>query len=107
LATVPPHLHRILDQLLPRLVDRTMRLPRREPARQLIRLSTKELEQLGADYVSGMTVPQLTGKYGIHRTTVLGHLQELGIERRAHVRKLTDKQVGRRRARRLPRHGHR
>ena len=92
LATVPPHLHRILDQLLPRLVDGAIRRPRRsQPARQLVRLNGPELDQLGADYVAGMTVPQLTRRYGIHRTSVLGHLEKLGIQRRAHVRKLTDK----------------
>ena len=40
-----------------------------------------------------MTVPQVTRRYGIHRTTVRGHLEQLGVERRAHVRKLTDEQV--------------
>ena len=95
LRAIPPHLHHILDQLLPHLVNRAFRRQvRGRPSRQLVRLSIENLEQLGADYQSaGVTVPLLTRRYGIHRTTVLGHLEQLGIERRAHVRKLTDEQV--------------
>jgi lambda repressor-like predicted transcriptional regulator len=38
-------------------------------------------------------VPDLVAQFGIHRTTVLAHLQRRGIGRRAQQRKLPDAQV--------------
>ncbi len=38
-------------------------------------------------------MPDLPGKYGIHRTTVLLHLERNGVSRRPSTRKLTDDDV--------------
>lgn len=46
-----------------------------------------------ADYVAGHSVAQVSKAYNLHRTTVLEHLEKNGVDRRRHVRKLTDDQV--------------
>ena len=61
--------------------------PRRQRQR---RLTTKESNKLADQYRSGLTVRQLAAKWGIHRTTVLRHLERHGVERRPNRRKLTD-----------------
>jgi hypothetical protein len=57
------------------------------------RLRAEEIDELVAAYEAGCTVPDLVAQFGIHRTTVLAHLERRGIGRRAHQRKLTDVQV--------------
>ena len=46
-----------------------------------------------ADYVSGHSVSKISNSYDLHRTTVLEHLKRNGVDRRRHVRKLTNDQV--------------
>jgi lambda repressor-like predicted transcriptional regulator len=57
------------------------------------RLPPEAITELAAAYRAGATVPELAKRFRIHRTTVLAHLQRMGISRRANQRKLTDEQV--------------
>lgn len=57
------------------------------------RLSPDQVNDLCAAYVSGSTVRQLAAHYGLHRTTVMAHLERTGIPRRPNTRILTDHQV--------------
>lgn len=67
--------------------------PRAKPHRRPRRLSEGELEKMAEEYRAGDTVPMLVERYGVHRTTILGHLERMGVPRRANKRKLTDAQV--------------
>lgn len=67
--------------------------PRPKPRRAVRRLSDRELEQMAEEYRAGDSVPVLVERYGIHRTTVMIHLEKMGVPRRAQKRKLTDAQV--------------
>ena len=57
------------------------------------RLDAHEIEFLASQYVAGKSVRELTESWGIHRTTVLDHLERLDIPRRRNTRKMTDRQV--------------
>jgi transposase len=57
------------------------------------RLEEQEILRLVAGYLSGQSVPQLVESWGVHRTTVLAHLERRGVPRRRNTRKLTDDQV--------------
>lgn len=48
---------------------------------------------MAEEYRAGDTVAVLVERYGVHRTTILGHLERMGVPRRANKRKLTDAQV--------------
>lgn len=67
--------------------------PRPKPRRAVRRLSDRELETMAEDYRAGDSVPVLVERYGVHRTTVMIHLEKMGIARRAQKRKLNDTQV--------------
>jgi uncharacterized protein (DUF433 family) len=66
--------------------------PRRVPQAQK-RLSRAQIAELLCAYTEGATVLELATEYGIHRTTVMAHLDRNGIPRRACVRSMTDEQV--------------
>ncbi len=57
------------------------------------RLDPGQVRELVAVYVGGSTVPELEHRYGVHRTTVLAHLNRAGIPRRPQQRKLSDDQL--------------
>jgi transposase-like protein len=65
--------------------------PTRRDAR---RLNPDEIDELVATYRSGATVPQLVEEFGLHRTTVLAHLERRNVPRRPHVAKLTRDDIG-------------
>lgn len=70
----------------------------RPPVRKLQkqhRMLADEVVGMLADYIAGQSVAQLTKTYRLHRTTVLEQLKRNGVDRRPHVRKLTDEQVKR------------
>lgn len=67
--------------------------PRTKPGRAVRRLSDRELEQMADEYRAGDTVAILVERYGVHRTTIMGHLERMGVPRRPNKRKLTDAQV--------------
>ena len=67
--------------------------PRPKPHRRPRRLSEGELEKMAEEYRAGDAVPMLVERYGVHRTTILGHLERMGVPRRAQKRKLTEAQV--------------
>ena len=48
---------------------------------------------MAEEYRAGDSVPVLVERYGIHRTTVMAHLEKMGVPRRAQKRKLNDEQV--------------
>lgn len=60
---------------------------RREP---VPRLADAQVSDLIYRYQGGATVNTLASHFGIHRTTVLNHLERSGISRRRSDRKLTD-----------------
>jgi lambda repressor-like predicted transcriptional regulator len=66
------------------------------PVRQLQkqhRLSPDEVRELAKQYKAGATARELSQAFGVHRTTVLVHLERHGIERRSCARRLTDVDV--------------
>ena len=58
-----------------------------------VRLTRAEVGELAAAYQAGASVPELATSYGIHRTTVLLHLERYGIQRRSAGPKLTEEEV--------------
>jgi len=72
--------------------DQVRSQPQRSVQRQR-RLSQEEILNLANRYVTGSTVRELAQIFGIHRTTVLVHLERQGIERRRRIRRLTDAEV--------------
>ena len=58
-----------------------------------IRLRRADIERLIAAYVEGNSVPQLSGRFNIHRTTVLAHLERNAVPRRRMGPKLSDEDV--------------
>ena len=62
--------------------------PPRPVVRTVRRLSEDQIEDLVAGYCQGSSVNQLADRFGIHRTTVLGHLDRRKVPRRRNVTKL-------------------
>jgi hypothetical protein len=56
------------------------------------RLTGTGIDDLVARYQAGSTIEMLANRFGIHRTTVMAHLERRGIPRRS-ARKLTDEMV--------------
>lgn len=63
---------------------------KRKVVRQLTVAQVDEIVQL---YRGGNSAPVLARKFGVHRTTVLLHLERRGVPRRVNKRKLTDEKV--------------
>ena len=57
------------------------------------RLSAADVDDLARSYVEGSTLNEIASLYSIHRTTVIRHLDRLGIVRRRNNRKMTDRDV--------------
>lgn len=57
------------------------------------RLSKQQVDVLVSEYVDGSSVMALASSFGVHRTTVMSHLERRGVPRRSPVRALTDDQV--------------
>ena len=58
--------------------------------RILRRLSKADVDYMVARYQEGATIKELVIDMGIHRTTIMDHLEKRGIPRRGHKRKLND-----------------
>ena len=58
-----------------------------------VRLTEAKILELVEDYRSGMSVAKVAARYGIHRTTVLAHLERANVPRRPKVRALTASQI--------------
>jgi hypothetical protein len=54
------------------------------------RLSASDVDDIAASYTSGRSIDDLTRSYGVHRTTIIKHLDHRGVPRRRVVRKMTD-----------------
>ena len=63
------------------------------PIQRQHRLSQEEILNLVKQYEAGSTVNRLAHTFGVHRTTVLAHLDRCGIKRRRTLRRLTDPEV--------------
>lgn len=59
------------------------------------RLAETTIDEFVREYVAGASIDSLAGRLGLHRTTIIGHLDRRGIERRKVVRKMTDRIVQR------------
>lgn len=57
------------------------------------RLSDNDVDYLVRDYVAGSSVDAPAAKLGVTRTTIIGQLDDRGIERRRSVRKMTNRSV--------------
>ncbi len=57
------------------------------------RLSTQEASKLDSWYREGASVNELAHEFGIHRTTVLAHLDRQDVKRRPSIRRLTNDDV--------------
>lgn len=72
-----------LAEALPALLRR--KKPTAKPARQRQaqrRLTALQVEQLAVEYLAGDDMTVLAAHWGLHRTTVAGHLRRAGIELR-------------------------
>ncbi len=58
-----------------------------------VRLGPEEVRELLDVYRAGTSVTELATAFGIHRTTVLLHLERHGVDRRPARRRLTDEDV--------------
>jgi len=56
-------------------------------------LPTTKIDALIGLYRDGSSIDALARRYEIHRTTVIHHLDQLGVARRRVVRKMTDESV--------------
>jgi len=54
------------------------------------RLSTADIDDICATYVSGTSIDELARSHGVNRTTIIKHLDQHGVPRRRMVRKMTD-----------------
>lgn len=72
--------------------DRILPRPARSIQKQH-RLSPNEVHELARQYEAGATALELAHKFGVHRTTVLAHLEHQGIDRRRYARRLTDTDI--------------
>jgi hypothetical protein len=57
------------------------------------RLTASEVDDLVADYESGLSVRQTAYKHQVHRTTVMNWLKKRSVQTRRNERKMTDAQV--------------
>jgi lambda repressor-like predicted transcriptional regulator len=57
------------------------------------RLSRTEIDQLVGQYRHGSSIDTVSRRYEIHRTTVMYHLDQSGVARRAVARKMNDETV--------------
>ena len=53
------------------------------------RLAEANIDHLVEDYVGGLSINALARRFGIHRTTVMNHLESRAVQRRRNVRKLS------------------
>ena len=63
------------------------------PGQQQVRLTPVRVDDLVSRYRAGASTRDLAAVFGVHRTTVVSHLERCGVPRRAHVRKLSDQQI--------------
>jgi len=54
------------------------------------RLSATDADDISGSYASGRSIDDLARSYGIHRTTIIRHLDRRAVPRRRVVRKMTD-----------------
>lgn len=57
------------------------------------RLSEYDVDEFISAYLDGSSIDSLAAQRGVHRTTIIDHLDRRGIERRRVVRKMTDQSV--------------
>ena len=57
------------------------------------RLAGHNVDELVRDYIAGSSIDSLAVHLGVHRTTIINHLDRRGIERRKSVRKMNDRSV--------------
>ncbi len=53
-------------------------------------LSTSDVDDICATYVSGSSIDELARSHGVNRTTIITHLDKRDVPRRRVVRKMTD-----------------
>jgi hypothetical protein len=63
------------------------------------RLSEATVDELVEEYLAGSSIDSLANDRQVNRTTVMGHLERRGVERRRTARKLTDGAVSKAAAR--------
>ena len=88
-------LNKAVDLLLAGMEEIVARQQGRPVRRQAVLrpLSETAVDQLVARYQAGASVRELVEEFGVHRVTVLQHLEKRGIPRRANSRKMTDEQA--------------
>ncbi len=57
------------------------------------RLTETTIDDLVRAYLAGSSIDALAASLSVNRTTIIGHLDRRGIERRRSVRKMTDRFV--------------
>lgn len=80
------------SQLLPNLLERQVLVVQSgTKIQRQVRLGEADIIRLVDDYRSGLTVMELSRRYGIHRTTVMDHLRRKGVPKQGP--KLTREQI--------------
>ena len=92
LSNLSSGVHRLLTMPVPtgKIASSAPRVVQRQ-----LRLDHQQVAELARRYEAGDSVRTLSAVFGVNRETILEHLKREGIERRPHIRKLTDRQVGR------------
>ncbi len=54
------------------------------------RLSAADVDDICASYIAGSSIDELARSHGVHRTTIITHLDQHDVPRRRVVRKMTD-----------------
>lgn len=57
------------------------------------RLTEATVDGLVRDYATGASIDSLARQLGVHRTTIINHLERRGVQRRRIERKATDRTV--------------
>jgi hypothetical protein len=69
----------------------TATTPSPQPPRPVQRrLSATDVDDIARSYATGRSIDDLARSYGIHRTTIIKHLDQRAVPRRRVVRKMTD-----------------
>ncbi len=94
LALLAKHeLRAALEQMVGRTAEDDHVPVVQRPRQHQNRLAVDQIDEVVTRYVDGASIDALAREYGINRTTVIGHLERNGVERRRNPRKMTDDKV--------------
>jgi hypothetical protein len=93
LSNFPKRIERLLSLPAPDDGSEPLRSARRVLQRPNRKLSPAEIDQLVADYQTGLCLTELGERYGLHRQTAKAHLERCGVTVRSELPALSEEQV--------------